>query len=806
MIRKPLLVILGLSVSAILASFAFTLSPAHSANAGDWKAGSIIDDSIFFSGNSMSVQDIQNFLNGQLPVCDTWGTKMYSATQTRAQYGVSVGTPPPYICVKDYYENPTTHQTNFNPTASVPEGGLSAAQIIYNVSTAFNINPRVLLVTLKKEAPLNLISDDWPMLWEYRTAMGYGCPDTAPCDAQYYGFYNQMYNAAKQFRLYATYPESYRYKAGQNNFIQYNPNASCSGTYVFIQNQATAGLYSYTPYQPNAAALNNLYGTGDSCSAYGNRNFWRIYTDWFGDTRVPSAFKKASNGTVYISASGYKFTVPSIALLQDYGINPAAIQVLPDSTIDAIPNPDTASGLSQSIGYLVKSASDQDEDGGTVYLISIGKKYPITSLEQFARYGFDTGNLSLLPMTFLKSIETGNVLSDYTQTPNGTIYKIDQGKKHVIFSYSDFIKYNPSGSFNILSWASANLTPSGNPATSSPIFIRTTSDASVYLFSDDTYYPITTMAIYSCWGVDTSIGPLRIVDDAMIAKPTANGNPLQCTVSDGQQTLLLARDQKFTAPELSPSFVLTPNIITYTDKVPTRNLPSVVKSESSSTIWYIEEGKKRGIPSMNAYSLLGITGYDTINSPAIDTIPSNGVKLAVGQVVKSPQVGTIYIVTSPNTKTPISYSDDFNALHYDWNRIDVITQGDLDKYTTTPSTYSRFVVDKSASKSYLVDYLGCYDISSKLAAFGKDLSSLIANQPYDITIFPYLKPSGCQSMPSLFVKSPSSSTVYWLKDGKKSPVSSWQALISLNNNNPNISIVTLSASTLSLVETSSSSI
>lgn len=805
MIRKPLLIILGLSIAAILASFAFTLSPVYSANAGDWKAGSIIDDSIFFSGASMSVQDIQSFLNGQLPVCDTWGTKMYSATQTRAQYGVSVGTPPPYICVKDYYENPTTHQTNFNPSASVPDGAISAAQIIYNVSTAFNINPRVLLVTLKKEAPLNLISDDWPMLWEYRTAMGYGCPDTAPCDAQYYGFYNQMYNAAKQFRLYATYPESYRYKAGQSNFIQYNPNASCSGTYVFIQNQATAGLYSYTPYQPNAAALSNLYGTGDSCSAYGNRNFWRIYTDWFGDTRVPSAFKKASNGTVYISASGYKFIVPSIALLQDYGISPAAIQVLPDSTVDAIPNPDQPSGLSQSIGYLVKSASDQDEDGGTVYLISIGKKYPITSLEQMARYGFNTSNLSLLPMTFLKSIETGNVLSDYTQTPNGTIYKIDQGKKHVIFSYDDFIKYNPTGAFNILSWATADLTPSGDPATSSPVFIRTTSDASVYLFSNTIYYPIPTMAVYSCWGIDTSIGPLRIVEDAMIAKPTATGDPLQCVVSDSQRTLLLARSQKFTAPDLSPSLTLTPDVVAYIDKIQTRNLPSVIKSESSSTIWYIENGKKRGIPSMNAYGLLGITGYETLNPPAVDAIPSNGVKFAIGQVVKSPQVGTIYVITASDKKTPISYSDDFNALRYDWNRIEVVSQSDLDKYTTTSNTFSRFVVDKSTNKPYLIDSYGCYDISSKLTDFGKDLSSLMANQPYDVTVFPYLKLSSCQTLPSLFIKSPTSSTVYWLKDGKKSPISSWQTLVSLNNG-PAITIVTLSSSTLSLIETSSTSI
>ena len=36
-------------------------------------------------------------------------------------------------------------------------------------------------------------------------------------------------------------------------------------------------LYNYTPYQPNAAALAAYPGTGDSCSAYGNRNFFFLF-------------------------------------------------------------------------------------------------------------------------------------------------------------------------------------------------------------------------------------------------------------------------------------------------------------------------------------------------------------------------------------------------------------------------------------------------------------------------------------------------------------------------------------------------
>lgn len=68
------------------------------------------------------------------------------------------------------------------------------------------------------------------------------------------------------------------------SYIRWSPNGACGGDNVNIVNRATAALYSYTPYQPNQAALNNLYGTGDGCSAYGNRNFWRDFNNWFGST------------------------------------------------------------------------------------------------------------------------------------------------------------------------------------------------------------------------------------------------------------------------------------------------------------------------------------------------------------------------------------------------------------------------------------------------------------------------------------------------------------------------------------------
>jgi hypothetical protein len=275
----------------------FNSIKTNALSGSDFNAGNIISDSIFYNKSSMSPQLIQQFLNSKVPICDTNGTRMYNATQTRAQWAAANGRPtPPYICLKDYSQTiPSVTNSGSNLCKNSIVGGTkSAAQIIWDVSQACGINPQVLIVMLQKE--MSLVTDDWPWPNQYDKAMGYACPDSGPnnsanCDSAFFGFFNQVYNAAQAYRRYEANPSSYNYRAGRNNFILYNPNISCGGTNIFIQNQATASLYIYTPYQPNAAALNNLYGTGDDCSAYGNRNFWRLFNDWFGSTTEPANYK-----------------------------------------------------------------------------------------------------------------------------------------------------------------------------------------------------------------------------------------------------------------------------------------------------------------------------------------------------------------------------------------------------------------------------------------------------------------------------------------------------------------------------------
>lgn len=306
--RIKLLFILG--VFGIVIGAFISGTSVNAANAADFNPGNIIDDYVFYNANTMGADQIQTFLNSKVPNCDYNGTQ--PATEwgypqlTRAQFAYwkangYAGNPdpgfhaPPYRCLTVYTQNtpPMEAASGFCGGISA-RSNATAAQIIDDVAKACGINPQVLIVLLEKEQ--SLITDVWPLNRQLNNATGFACPDTAPCDPAFGGFFYQVYYAARQFKVYKAEHENpaiygqtanydYNYRAGRDNIIKWNPNSACGTSTVYIQNQATAGLYIYTPYRPNQAALNNLYGSGDSCSAYGNRNFWRIFTDWFGTTR-----------------------------------------------------------------------------------------------------------------------------------------------------------------------------------------------------------------------------------------------------------------------------------------------------------------------------------------------------------------------------------------------------------------------------------------------------------------------------------------------------------------------------------------
>ncbi|MFE6734216.1 LGFP repeat-containing protein, partial [Microbacterium sp. NPDC057741] len=191
-----------------------------------------------------------------------------------------------YTCLKDFRMTSVSRPADTYCKGYTGAANESAARIIYRVSQSCNINPQVLIVMLQKEQ--GLVTHTWPSDWRYNAALGQGCPDTAPCDPKFVGFFHQIYGAARQMNLYMEGKYFTWYAPGKTWSILYNPNSACGSSPVYIANKATSALYYYTPYQPNAAALRAGYGEGDSCSAYGNRNFYNYFTDWFGSTQKPA--------------------------------------------------------------------------------------------------------------------------------------------------------------------------------------------------------------------------------------------------------------------------------------------------------------------------------------------------------------------------------------------------------------------------------------------------------------------------------------------------------------------------------------
>src|SRR5680860_834362 len=387
--------LLSIATGLIILGFITIFSQiSHAVTASEWRAGNIINDALFIDANSMNVTQIQEFLNRMVGTgyygrvagqCDTNGLRISElGGGTRAQYGAAHSNPIPFTCLKDFYEVPKTvpgpgiPANNYGGKA-IPTGAKSAAQLIWDAAQKYDISPKVLLVKLGTESAGPLTSDDWPFLKQYTYAMGAHCPASGPggsanCDTNYSGFSIQISEAAKMLRGYLDNMMepwwSYK-KPYQTNSILWNvAQSGCGASSVFIENKATAALYTYTPYRPNQAALDNMYGTGDDCSAYGNRNFWRTYNDWFGSTKFPQPiggllYRQTSNGSLYLVTDDTRFYIPSFSILENYRLNHYAFIPATSTKINSYTNGGTLSNLIW------------DDDG--VYLVNNGYKHRVSS-------------------------------------------------------------------------------------------------------------------------------------------------------------------------------------------------------------------------------------------------------------------------------------------------------------------------------------------------------------------------------------------------------------------------------------------
>lgn len=305
-------VVVVVSIVALLAGSLSVLAGATSAQALDgsqFDAGNIISDSNFYAPSAMSQADIQSFLDAKIGTCANSNClNIVRTTSTSRAADLMCGA----------YQGASAELTS---------------AIIYKVQQACGISAKVILVTLQKEQGLvSGASARAPSAAKLERAMGYACPDSAngACDPTYAGLYNQIYRAAWQFKRYSNPPGTSNtftwFPVGATTQILYSPSADCvrDTKAVTIQNRATAALYYYTPYTPDAAALANLTGTGDTCSSYGNRNFWVYYNTWFGPSTAPPGTPDGqwdspttTAGKIYLNGWTFDRDAPTTALTLD---------------------------------------------------------------------------------------------------------------------------------------------------------------------------------------------------------------------------------------------------------------------------------------------------------------------------------------------------------------------------------------------------------------------------------------------------------------------------------------------------------
>lgn len=422
MLRSSKYYILAIAFWTILQPFS-SVQTAGAVSPSDWRAGRIIDDTVFMNKNDMSVAQIQQFLESKMPACDTYGNVGGGWRKT-----YDPNNPPPFTCLRDYKEVPKTTPGNWIPESNygrtdgwAPAGSKSAAEIIWDAAQAYNINPKVLLVTLQKES--GLITDDWPLKRQLTYAMGAYCPDSGPggsanCDVNYSGFSMQIRESADLFRYYLDnmdQPWWTNKRPFQHNTIQYDVDPGCGSSSVYMESRATTALYVYTPYQPNEAALAAGYGEAP-CGAYGNRNFWLYYNDWFGSTLDKSfLLAKTSSGTAqYVIYNGLKQLIPSPEVKLAWGLETTPLETVDQAYLDSLTN-----GPNLDTVFRVNS-------GMQLYVADSGKRYAIPTVDAWKSWKLDSKAISNVPTGLGITPADGGVLS-FTVREAGqpAVYMVD---------------------------------------------------------------------------------------------------------------------------------------------------------------------------------------------------------------------------------------------------------------------------------------------------------------------------------------------------------------------------------------------
>ncbi len=732
--------VLALAAALLVASPA--TESAQAANGADFRPGNIISDAVFYDGDSMSTSAIQSFLNARRPSCDTG-----------------------YTCLKSYSEAFSSRSAD-SRCGAIQGQTMSAAGILQAVGRACGINPQVLLVLLEKEQ--GLVTDASPSARQYRSATGFACPDTAPCDAQYYGFFNQVYSAARQYRVYQATASQWRYQAGRTNTILYNPDSSCGSSPVYIENQATAGLYIYTPYQPNSAALGNMYGVGDRCSAYGNRNFWRLFTDWFGSTQGGGGgdfVRTATDERLWLISGTTRYYVPNGEVF-------AALSKLGGHRVVSA---DYLAGF--TVG---PNASElvRDPASGEISLVQEGARHRFASCDLVAFYGFSCDRAMALTPGQLAKFPRGGEMTRYFRLPGAPdVYTVRSDGSKAAFTTGDALVAYAGGWPSYMAVMRASVAErfrTSHPLMEPATLVKSPSRPQIYLVDGwDRKVPVNSFATAGELGISGyTVEPAEVIDDYQTASESLSMG-IRC---DGQTFLAASGRRMAIANPAEYSLRVSALSGDTCARVPAgQTIPGSVflKAADSPTVYALRYGELRRLVSLDA--LLWLTDGRSpviaqVSGATISGIAKGTDILPPATLVRTVSDPRVYLVDGMDRKIPISNfatPAEFGVRGYS-----TVENSALAGYATVAESASAVWSCPGAGR-----YFGAGGALYRLSS-GADLglreTALRADTCGRLTV------ASTSPLSRVFVKAEGQPTVYVIEGGKRRAASSWSALVSRN--------------------------
>ncbi len=332
-----------------------------------------------------------------------------------------------------------------------------ASEIIWQAAVENMISPKLLIATLQKEQ--SLIETPFPTKKQLDRAMGYRCPDSGSCHPNTLDFGKQVAGAAWQFRQYFNNPNNWNYRVNETYLI--------SGWFVTPMNQATAGLYNYTPHYS------------------GNNHFWQIWQKYWGrDYPDGSLLKAYDSPAVWLIQYGARRLITSWGVLVSR-FDPKKIISVSRSDLEK---------YETSLPIRFYNYSLLRLPNGNIYLLVNDELRYITSMEVFRAIGFNPEEITSTQENDLSGYKQGKDISVETVYPigallqnnqTGGVYYVEDGIRHPIYS-SEIMNVN----FQNRPLIKINQTEIDKYQIGEPIkfrdgeIIKADNDSKVYVISD----------------------------------------------------------------------------------------------------------------------------------------------------------------------------------------------------------------------------------------------------------------------------------------------------------------------------------